>query len=54
MSKNPYTGQDDGDNAGQVSIGTDGDLNIGLGGGLAIDPTNGDLGINVGGITIDF
>ena len=41
-------------NAGQVSINSDGGVSIGLGGGLAMDPTDGDLGIQVGGFTFDF
>lgn len=42
-----------GDNAGDLSINTDGGMSIGIGGGLAIDPSDGSLGIQVGGITID-
>jgi len=42
------------DNAGQVSIDTDGDLAVGIGGGLTID-SDGDLGIQIApGISIDF
>jgi hypothetical protein len=42
------------DNAGDVSVNTDGGLSVGLGGGLAIDPSDGSLGVQVGGITIDM
>lgn len=42
------------DNAGQVGIDLDGDLAIGIGGGLTID-TDGDLGIQIApGISIDI
>lgn len=42
------------DNAGQVGIDLDGDLTIGLGGGLTID-SDGDLGIQIApGISMDF
>lgn len=41
------------DNAGSVSINSEGNLSIGLGGGLAIDPTDGSIGFQVGGFTID-
>lgn len=40
-------------NAGSASINTDGHLAIGIGSGLAIDTSDGSLGIQVGGITID-
>lgn len=43
------------DNAGEIGIDTDGDLNIGIGGGLTIDPTDGSLGMKIApGISIDF
>lgn len=43
------------DNAGSVSISTNGDLNIGIGGGLTIDPSDGSLGMQIApGISIDF
>lgn len=43
------------DNAGEVGIDTDGDLNIGIGGGLTIDPSDGSLGMKIApGISIDF
>lgn len=42
------------DNAGDVSVNTDGGLSIGVGGGLAIDPSDGSLGIQVGGVTFDM
>lgn len=41
------------DNAGSVSVNTDGGISIGLGNGLAIDPRDGSLGIQIGGITLD-
>lgn len=44
----------DQDNVGSVSINTDGGVSIGVGGGLAIDPSDGSIGIQVGGITIDI
>jgi hypothetical protein len=40
-------------NAGSLSVNTDGGLSIGLGGGLAIDPSDGSIGFQIGGITID-
>jgi len=40
------------DNAGRVSVNTNGGVSIGVGGGLSIDTATGGLGINVGGITI--
>lgn len=42
------------DNSGRIGIDTQGDLTMGLGGGLAIDLSDGSLGMNVGGVTIDF
>lgn len=43
------------DNAGTLSMDTDGDLNIGIGNGLTIDPTDGSLGVQIApGISIDF
>ena len=42
------------DNAGAVSIGLDGDLNVGLGGGLTYDVNDGDVGFQVApGLAID-
>lgn len=41
-------------NLGQPSINTDGGLSIGIGSGLAIDPSDGSLGVQVGGVTFDF
>jgi hypothetical protein len=41
-------------NAGQIGIDTDGDLTVGIGGGLTID-SDGDLGIQIApGISIDL
>lgn len=40
-------------NVGAVTVNTDGGVSIGIGGGLAIDPTDGSIGITIGGITID-
>jgi hypothetical protein len=40
-------------NAGNVTINTEGGLSIGIGSGLAIDPSDGSIGFTVGGITID-
>jgi hypothetical protein len=42
------------DNAGRIGMDTQGDLTIGLGGGLAMDMSDGSLGMNIGGITFDF
>lgn len=44
---------DSSDNVGDVTINTEGNLSIGIGSGLAIDPTDGSIGFKVGGITID-
>jgi len=44
----------DRDNLGAVTPNTDGNISIGIGGGMAIDPTDGSLGMQVGGVTIDF
>lgn len=41
------------DNAGSLSLTTEGTVAIGLGGGLAIDPSDGSIGFQVGGFTID-
>jgi len=41
------------DNAGQLSIDGSG-IAIGIGSGLTIDPSDGSLGMNVGGFNIDF
>lgn len=42
------------DNAGQIGINTDGELTVGLGGGLTMD-TDGDIGIQIApGFSIDF
>lgn len=42
------------DNLGDVSIGSDGDIAFGIGGGLTIEP-DGDLGIQVApGFSIEF
>lgn len=49
-----YSGYDPNDNVGQISVGLDGDLNIGIGGGLTIDTADGDLGVQAGGIAFDF
>ena len=46
--------KDDHDNAGEVSIDTQGDVNVGIGSGLTVDATDGSIGIKVGGITIDL
>lgn len=40
-------------NAGSVSVNTDGGISIGIGSGLAIDPSDGSVGFQVGGVTID-
>jgi hypothetical protein len=42
------------DNTGDLSLNTDGNLSVGLGNGLAIDTTDGSLGVQVGGFTVDF
>lgn len=41
-------------NSGNVSVNTEGHLAVGLGGGLAMDLTDGSIGMQVGGITIDI
>jgi hypothetical protein len=41
------------DNAGSISVTTDGGIGLGIGGGLAIDLSNGEIGVQFGGITID-
>lgn len=42
-------------NAGTIGIDLDGDLAIGVGGGLTIDPTDGSLGMQIApGVSIDF
>lgn len=42
------------DNAGQVSVSTDGDIAFGIGGGLTID-SDGDLGLQIApGISLDL
>jgi len=41
------------DNAGSLSVNTDGGFSIGIGSGLAIDPSDGSIGFQIGGITID-
>ena len=41
------------DNAGSISVTTDGGVGLGIGGGLAIDMSNGEIGVQIGGITID-
>ncbi len=41
-------------NAGSVSVNTDGGMSVGIGGRLAIDTSDGSLGIHVGGVTIDL
>lgn len=42
------------DNSGQLGVGTDGDVTIGLGSGLTID-SDGDLGIQIApGLSIDL
>lgn len=47
------TTEDTTSNVGTPSINSDGHLAIGLGSGLAIDTTDGSLGFQVGGFTID-
>ena len=43
------------DNAGDLGIDLDGDLNMGLGNGLTMDMTDGSLGIQIApGISMDF
>lgn len=42
------------DNAGEVGVDLQGDLTVGLGGGLVVDTTDGSIGMKVGGVTIDF
>lgn len=54
VTGNLYNSLYDNDNSGQVTVGTTGDLNIGLGNGLTYDVNTGGLGMNVGGVTIDF
>jgi len=46
--------KDEKDNAGELTISTDGNLDIGIGSGLTIDPSDGSLGMKVGGISIDL
>lgn len=41
------------DNAGSLSVTSEGTLAIGLGGGLALDPSDGSIGFQVGGFTVD-
>jgi hypothetical protein len=41
------------DNAGEISVGGTG-IGIGIGGGMTIDPSDGSLGMNIGGINFDF
>lgn len=41
------------DNVGTLSVTSEGTVAIGLGGGLAIDPSDGSIGFQVGGFTID-
>lgn len=40
-------------NSGSVTMNTDGNLSLGIGAGLALDLTDGSIGLQVGGITID-
>lgn len=42
------------DNTGDITVNTDGGVSMGLGSGLAIDLTDGSLGVQTGGVTIDF
>jgi hypothetical protein len=41
------------DNAGDLTLNTDGDLSMGIGGGLSVDLSDGSIGVQVGGFTID-
>ncbi len=55
--KQPYCAdpgcKNDETNAGTVTPNTDGGLSMGIGSGLAIDLTDGSIGFQVGGLTID-
>lgn len=48
------TSCEDKDNVGEIMISTDGNLDIGIGEGFTIDPLDGSLGGDVGGISIDL
>lgn len=41
-------------NTGHLSLNTDGHMALGIGSGLAIDMSDGSLGIDMGGFTIDI
>ena len=41
------------DNAGQLAFDASGPA-FGIGGGLTIDPSDGSLGMNIGGFNLDF
>jgi hypothetical protein len=49
-----YGGFDYGDNAGQLGVDAEGDLTIGIGNGLAVDVTDGDLVVDVPGTNFGF
>jgi hypothetical protein len=48
-----YGSRSGADNSSSVTVNTEGHMSIGLGGGLSIDPVDGSIGIQVGGITFD-
>jgi hypothetical protein len=50
----PRRNSEPSDNVGDVTLNTEGDISVGIGGGLSIDTSDGSLGVQVGGITIDF
>lgn len=41
------------DNTGQMVMNTEGHLATGIGGGMAIDTTDGSISFNMGGINVD-
>lgn len=46
---------DDGDNAGQLGVNSEGDLTIGLGNGLTVDAEDGSIGVEIApGFSIDL
>ncbi len=47
------TCKNDETNSGAVTPNTNGGLSVGIGSGLAVDLTDGSIGLQVGGITID-
>lgn len=41
-------------NFGRIGVDLQGDLSMGIGGGMAMDLSDGSLGMKIGGITFDF